>query len=157
MGEGISMTRRCTPEGIALIKQFEECRLTAYLCPASKWTCGWGETEDVTRGTTWTQEEADRRFDLRLRRTEAAVEKMLMGTKVPDSVFSAMVSWVYNVGEGAAAKSTLVRKVRAGDLMGGWSELPRWCHSNGVLLSGLVRRRKAEQDLWLGPRRNSAL
>lgn len=144
------MTRRCTPEGIALIKHFEDCRLVAYLCPASKWTCGWGETEGVTRGTTWTQEEADRRFDLRLRRTEAAVERMLMGTRVSDNIFSALVSLAFNIGEGAAAKSTLVRKLRAGDAMGAWSELPRWCHANGVLLPGLVRRRKAEQDLWLG-------
>ena len=150
------MTRRITPEGVALIKEFEQCRLISYLCPAMKWTCGWGETEGVAKGTVWTQEEADRRLELRLRRTEVAVEKMLMGARVPDSVFSAICSWVYNVGESAAAKSTLIRKVRAGDLTGGWAELPRWSHANGVLLPGLVRRRKAEQDLWLGPRRLSA-
>lgn len=142
------MTRRTNAAGVALIREFEGCRLIAYRCPANRWTCGYGETENVGPATVWTQAEADRRLDLRLRRTEAAVEKMLMGTRVSDNQFSSLVSLAYNIGETALARSTLIRKLRAGDTLGAFSEFPRWAHSRGQLLPGLVRRRRAEQELF---------
>jgi lysozyme len=142
------MTRCTNAAGVAIIREFEGCKLKAYRCPANRWTCGYGETENVGPTTVWTQEEADRRLALRLRRTEAAVEKMLLGTRVSDNQFSALVSLTYNIGETAFAKSTLLRKLRAGDTLGAFSEFPRWAHANGQLLSGLVRRRRAEQELF---------
>ena len=142
------MTRRTNAAGVAIIQEFEQCKLKAYRCPANRWTCGWGETENVGPTTIWTQQEADRRLELRLRRTEAAVERMLMGTRVSDNQFAALVSLAYNIGETALAKSTLLRKLRAGDTLGAFSEFPRWAHSNGQLLSGLVRRRRKEQELF---------
>ena len=50
---------KTSDRGIALIKSFERCRLTAYLCPSGVWTIGYGHTAGVTRGQTITQAEAD--------------------------------------------------------------------------------------------------
>lgn len=143
------MPRRITPEGEALIKEFERLALSSYRCPAGRWTISYGLTgPDIGPGMVWTAEKCEAEFQKRLRYVEGQVERMLMGTKVSDGCFSAIVSWVWNVGMGDAEKSTLIRKLRSGDQQGAWSELPRWCHGGGTLLPGLVRRRKAEQDLW---------
>jgi lysozyme len=143
------MTRRIIKEGEDLIREFEGLRLDAYQCAAGVWTCGIGETgSDVRKGVTWTAAYAEERFQRRLRIVEEQVEKMLLGAHVPDSVFAVLVSMTFNCGADAISKSTLVRKVRKGDLLGAYSEIPKWCHSKGQLIAGLVRRRAAEQKLW---------
>lgn len=143
------MPRRVTPEGIALIKKYEGYSNSAYKCPAGKWTISYGLTgQDIRQGTIWTDEQCQRRFDARLAQFEADVERLLLGARVSDGCFSALVSLAWNIGIDAFAKSTCLRKLRAGDHTGAWSELPRWVHSNGVLLPGLVKRRAAEQALW---------
>jgi lysozyme len=143
------MARRITAEGEALIKKYEGYRNTAYRCPAGRWTIGYGLTgPDIRQGTVWTDERCESEFQRRLRQTEADVERLLLGARVSDGCFSAIVSLTWNIGIDAFAKSTLLRKLRAGDPAGAWSELPRWVHSNGQLLPGLIKRRAAEQDLW---------
>lgn len=143
------MARRILPEGEQLIQKFEGCRLESYVCSGGRWTVGWGETgPDIRKGTVWTQEQADARFQARLRKIEGEVEMMLKGQRIPDSVFSALVCLAYNIGTDALSKSTLMRKLRKADFLGAWAEYPRWVHAAGTMLPGLIRRRKAEQDLW---------
>ncbi|MBU5885687.1 glycoside hydrolase family protein, partial [Vibrio cholerae O1] len=48
--------------------------------------------------------------------------------QLPDGVRIALASFVYNVGAGAYGGSTLVRKLKAGDLVGACRELPRWSY-----------------------------
>jgi len=55
---------------------------------------------------------------------------------------AAIVSWSYNVGTGAACKSTLVRKMNAGQEF--CSELKKWDRAGGMVLPGLTKRRQAE-------------
>jgi lysozyme len=50
---------KTSAEGIALIKKFEGCELTAYQCSASVWTIGYGHTSGVEEGDTCTQDEAE--------------------------------------------------------------------------------------------------
>ena len=99
--------------GLDLIKSFEgyldkqpdgSCK--AYRCPANVWTCGWGCTEGVTMNTHWTQAEATEKLRGELAKHEAAVLNLV---KVPitQAQFDALVSFSYNVGSGALAKSTL--------------------------------------------------
>ena len=61
----------------------------------------------------------------------------------------AVVSWSYNVGTGAACRSTLVRKANAGDLYGACDELLRWNRAGGRVLNGLTNRRKAERAMCI--------
>lgn len=137
--------------GIALIQRSESCRLRAYLCPAGVWTAGFGATgPDIGPDTVWTQEQADERFVRDLQRFEREVESLL--TFEPTSnEFSALVSFAYNVGVGALAKSTLLRKFNAGDIEGAANEFLRWNKAAGKVLAGLTRRREAERDLFLSP------
>ena len=46
-------------EGIALIKKFEGCRLTAYQDSVGVWTIGYGHTKDVDEGLEITKQEAE--------------------------------------------------------------------------------------------------
>ena len=133
--------------GLDLIKSFEGCRLTAYVCPAGVLTIGFGSTgPHVTPGKTITQAEADALLLKDLVRFEKAVNELV---KVPISqgAYDALVSFTFNCGEGAFAESTLLRKLNAGEDPNATAktELPRWTNSG---LAGLVRRRAAEVDLF---------
>lgn len=63
---------------------------------------------------------------------------------------AALISWMYNVGETAFYKSTLLRKLNAGDVTGACNELPKWVYAKGKKINGLVNRRADEQALCLG-------
>lgn len=139
--------RRCNAAGIALIKSFEKLELKAYRCPAGVWSIGWGSTRHVTPGMVITLEEAEERFRRDLAEAETAVSRMVRA-KITDDQYAALVSWCFNVGEGNAAKSTLIRKVNAHQWLEAWSEFPRWCHAGGKISGGLIRRRAAEQSLF---------
>jgi lysozyme len=140
--------RRCNAAGVAIIKQFEELRLEAYQCPAGKWTVGYGHTgRDVYKGLKITPERAEELLRLDLAVAEAAVSRIVR-TKITDDQFAALCSWVFNVGEMNASKSTLIRKLNAQDFLSAWAEFPKWVHSGGKILNGLIRRRAAEQDLF---------
>ena len=134
-------------KGLELIKSFEGLRLRAYLCPAKVWTIGYGHTGDVRGGQVITQSQADDLLKQDLRRFEIAVRKLV---KVPltQNQFDALVSFAYNVGEAALSRSTLLRKLNAGDLAGTKLEFAKWNKGGGKVLAGLTRRRDAEANLF---------
>lgn len=142
------MTRRISDEGLALIKRWEGCRLTAYRDVAGVLTIGYGSTgAHVRPGLTVTQAEADQLLIKDLARFERAVEALV---KVPlnDGQFAALVSFAFNVGEGAFARSTLLKKLNASDYASVPKELMKWVHAGGKKVEGLVNRRAAEGGLW---------
>lgn len=130
----------------ALIKRFEGCRLTPYICPAGVWTCGWGSTgPDVFPGRAWTQEYADRRMAmdaLRFAKQTAMCCPDLIGDRL-----CAIGDFAYNLGAGALKASTLRKRLNAGDWVGARQELRRWVRGGGRVLPGLVIRREAEARL----------
>ena len=134
-------------KGLELIKSFEGLRLRAYLCPAKVWTIGYGHTGDVRGGQVITQSQADDLLKQDLRRFEIAVRKLV---KVPltQNQFDALVSFAYNVGEAALSRSTLLRKLNAGDLAGTKLEFAKWNKGGGKVLAGLTRRRADEATLF---------
>jgi lysozyme len=141
------MTTTSKRAGLGLIKQFEGCRLTAYLCPAGVWTIGWGRTTNVKRGDTCTQAQADAwlvaEYDAFERRVRALVKVPLTTNQL-----GALVSFAYNVGTGALASSTLLRLLNAGQYEAAAQQFARWNKAGGRVLSGLTRRRKAEAELF---------
>ncbi len=58
-GDNLWRTKRIGQAGLALIKQYEGCRLAAYKCSAGVWTIGYGHTAGVHSGMTITQAQAD--------------------------------------------------------------------------------------------------
>lgn len=80
---------------------------------------------------------------------ETAVLKLLGNAKVSSNQLGALVSFAYNLGSGALAKSTLLKKHLAADYAGAAKEFARWTKGGGKVLPGLVKRRAAEATLYL--------
>lgn len=135
--------------GEDLIKSFETLKLIAYLDQRGRWTCGWGHTgADVVEGTTCTPAQAEEWFQ---RDTQAAVDGVdtSIQTNVTQNQFDALVSFTFNVGVSAEAHSTMARLINARDFTGAAAQFPLWDHVDGVPNPGLLRRRQAEQALFL--------
>lgn len=135
--------------GLALLKSFEQCRLTAYQDSGGIWTIGWGHTgPEVHGGLSWDQAHADAALVLDL---QVAVVGVMKGLDIAlgQNAFDALVCFVYNVGVHAFQGSTLLRLVNAGHDAS--AEFLRWDRVGGVESAGLLRRRGAERSLFLLP------
>lgn len=140
-------------EGLALIKSFESCRLTAYPDPGTggePFTVGWGHTgPEVFKGMIIPRDQADAWLAEDVAKFERCVERALT-VKVTDNQFSACVSLAYNIGCVAFQRSTLVRLMNQGDEDKAADEFLKWNKSGGQVMRGLTRRREAERSLFLG-------
>lgn len=130
-----------------LVRQFEGCRLAAYICPAGVPTIGVGRTRGVKMGDRCSVQQADLWLTEDLQDAEAAVSSLV---KVPLSQgqFDALVSFVFNLGASAFTKSTLLKRLNAGLPVAAADEFKRWVYSGGVRLKGLVDRRAAEEAMF---------
>ncbi|WP_353797782.1 lysozyme [Enterobacter cloacae] len=140
-------------KGIALIKEFEGCRLTAYQDSVGVWTIGYGWTQPVDGkpirpGMTIKQETAERLLKTGLVSYESDVSR-LVKVSLTQGQFDALVSFTYNLGARSLSTSTLLRKLNAGDYAGAADEFLRWNKAGGKVLNGLTRRREAERALFL--------
>lgn len=138
--------------GIALIKQFESCRLTSYQDGAGIWTLGWGHAQGITQGMTCTQAQADDWFEEDI----SFVSKVVSGLVPPGlnpNQFSACVSLAYNIGTGRFASSTLLKLLRlsSGNYSAASAEFLRWDKVDGNVSDGLLERRTSEQKLFNTP------
>ena len=133
--------------GLDLIKQFEGLYLKAYRCPAGVPTIGYGHTAGVAMGQTITQQQADDYLRRDVRQFERAVAR-LVTVPLTQGQFDALVSFAFNLGDGALAQSTLLRLLNAGDYAGAAAQFDRWNKAGGRVLPGLVRRRAAERALF---------
>lgn len=144
---------------VNLIKAFEGLHdvkddgfVHAYRCPAGKWTIGWGSTmfngKPVTRGMTITKDEAD---NLLIDDITSHAEPIHRLVTVPltQPQYDALASFIFNVGAGNFARSTLLKKLNRGDYDGAAREFARWNKAKGKVLRGLTRRRTAEAALFM--------
>jgi len=148
-------------KGIELIKNFEGCHLRGYLCPADIPTIGWGTTvypdgTKVREGDRITQAQADEYLEYDLKNKYSGyVKQSNIHEKLQNSnEFSALVSFVYNVGRGGVhIPNSIFRRIANGENYKKVvaEELPRWTLGGGRRLPGLVRRREAELELFFSP------
>lgn len=131
-------------DGLALIKSFEGCHLTAYKCPAGVWTIGYGHTKGIIPGMKITQVQADQFLREDCGAAESNVNKYNNKYLWTQNEFDALVSFAYNVGSinqltanGTRDKATIAKKIL------------EYNKGGGKVLNGLVRRRKAEQEMFL--------
>ena len=135
---------------VALVGGFEGLRNYAYRDPIGIPTICFGETRGVKMGQYKTTAECKDMLADRLVEFETGMVRCLKAPeKVPDPSYAAFLSFTYNVGVGAFCKSTLARKVNAGDLRGGCDELLKWDRAAGIRLPGLTKRRQQERALCL--------
>lgn len=143
---------RISDKGINLIKQYEGCKLFAYRDSVGVATIGYGHTKGVRMGQAITQKQAD---DF-LREDITEAEKVLnnMGINFTQNQFDALCSWIFNLGTGNFIHSTMA--IRIGTGAGDEAitdELIRWHNAGGKPLLGLMRRRVAEANMFLGRER----
>lgn len=145
---------KISPRGLELIKDFEGFSSTSYLCPAKIPTIGWGNTfyEDgrkVKLGEQISKTDALKLLEVIANRDFADKIFPAIKVKVTQNQFDAMVSLAYNIGVGAFLKSTLLKKVNAGDFAGAGEEFLKWNKASGKEVLGLTRRREREKQLFL--------
>lgn len=142
---------KISENGKNLIKNFEGLRLKAYKCSSGVLTVGYGHTgSDVKENMIITKEQAEKLFDADVLVHSNNVSK-LVRVKLNQNQFDALVSFEYNVGYGNFSKSTLLKKLNAGDYTGAANEFEKWIYANKKKLKGLVKRRKKEKELYLKP------
>lgn len=135
--------------GIDLIKQFEGCELKAYKDGGGVLTIGYGHTgNDVYPDQLISEDEADQLLGDDLCRFEAGVGRILKVGVTPNQ-FSALVAFAFNVGLGSLFKSTLLTKLNDGYPAEAADEFLKWDKIHGVDSPGLLRRRRAERELFL--------
>lgn len=138
---------------VDLVKEFEGLRLTAYRDAVGVWTIGYGTTAaagvgiEPRAGMTITQADAEEYLRRGLDKFAAQIRPHI-AVPVTDNQFGAMVSLAYNIGPGAFIKSTLLRRLNAGDYIGASAQFAVWNKAGGKVLAGLTRRRAAERKLF---------
>jgi lysozyme len=136
-------------QGLALTESFEGCRLTAYADSTGIPSIGYGHTAGVQLGDTCTQEQADAWL---LEDVQTAVNDVNRLVTVPltQSEFDSLCDFVYNVGGGNFASSTMLKLLNAGNYSAAAEQFDRWDQAGGVVVAGLLRRREAEQSEFNG-------
>ena len=142
---------KTSQEGIKALCQEEGCVLRTYKCAAGVDTIGYGHTgPEVKPGMTITQAQAEALLKLDLLRFERAVETAVAPEVLTQGQFDALVSLCFNIGVGAFNKSTLVKKLRAGDLAGAAAQFTVWNRAGGVFNAALLARRTRELLRFVG-------
>lgn len=146
---------RTSDNGFKIIKEAEGLRLEPYQDVAGYWTIAYGHK--ILKGEPYypygnikriTTAQAFMILTRDVQKAEHAVNNYV---KVPltQNQFDALVSFVFNLGAGAFKKSTLLKKLNAGDYVGAAEQLPRWRFAGGKEFAGLLNRRNKEKALFL--------
>lgn len=134
--------------GINLIKSVEGYRADPYKDSAGLWTGGYGHKFGaMEKVESKTEAEWSRILAADVADAESTVNSSVKVTLLQNQ-FDALVSFVYNVGGGAFRRSTLLKKINAGDLSGAVLEFGRWNVAGGKVSSGLTNRRLAEANYF---------
>ena len=145
---------KISTKGLEIIKKYEGFSSKPYLCPSKVITIGYGSTyyEDGSKvkltDSPITQERATELLEALLVSFERAVDSYCTDT-INQNQFDSLVSFAYNCGVGNLKSSTLLRKVNVNpDNPTIKDEFLKWTKGGGKTLSGLVRRRTEEAQLY---------
>lgn len=147
---------KTSDKGVSLIKEFEGFESKAYPDPKTggkPFTIGHGTTKypsgrPVSLGESCTKEQAMQYLRNDLSQFESAVTKAVT-VPLNQNQFDALVSFTYNLGPGNLNKSTLLKKLNAGDYKAAADEFLKWVSPGSNVEAGLRRRRIAERTLFL--------
>ncbi len=136
-----------------LVAPFEGFSATPYRDPVGVWAIGFGSTRGLdNQPVTANPPPITRAQALTLvdRDLGAACATVREDVKVPLNADqqAALADFVYNLGAGNFAGSTLLRLLNAADYAGAAAQFDAWDHAGGVVLAGLLRRRAAEAKLF---------
>lgn len=130
------------------IRNEEGCKLKAYLCPAGKWTIGYGHTAGVTEGMVISQAHAEE-----LLRADVidVAQRMSSYIKAPVTKWQyiALVSLSFNVGDLRRKAPKLLHNLNSRQEDRAAHEFLDICRAGGKVVPGLKRRREKEAKLFL--------
>lgn len=138
--------------GLDLIKKCEGLRLEAYQDSVGVWTIGWGHTgPEVRNGLKipkgqaegWLLEDCEKAENCIKRNCKDVLDSM------NESQFSALVSFVFNVGCTAFSRSSMLKFLKKKDWRYAAMEFDRWVYAGKRKLPGLVTRRAMEKALFV--------
>lgn len=137
-----------------LARIFEGLRLEPYRDPSSFWTVGYGhlltrDKSDLLDKTPITTEEAEALLTSDLTKAARSVLR-LCHVPLTEGRFSALIDFTFNLGAGNLQISTLLRLINREDYVSAVDEFPKWVYAGGIKLPQLVKRRKAEAELFMG-------
>lgn len=141
-------------KNVDAIKDHEKLRLTAYLPTKNDvWTIGWGHTKTAKQGMVITEAQAEQLLRQDLDWVEDTIKRLV---KVPleQNQFDALASLIFNIGGANFTKSTVLRKLNAGDYKGAadaflmWDKQKDRVTGNMIKLRGLTIRRNEERALF---------
>lgn len=139
-----------------LVKEFEGLRLKAYKDAVGVWTIGYGTTAAAGLGITpkagmvITEAYAEALLLKGLEKFAVSIRPKITAP-INENEFGAFLSLAYNIGPGAFAKSSALKKFNAGDKAGAANAILLWNKAGGKVLAGLTRRRGRERELFLTP------
>ncbi|MBS0918516.1 lysozyme [Providencia rettgeri] len=135
---------------VAMVTEFEGYDPNPYLDPIGVLTVCYGHTgPDIIPTKTYTKDECKALLEKDLAIVAKAVNPLIK-VDIPDYTRAALYSFTYNVGTGAFSRSTLLKKLNAGDQAGACNELKRWIYAGGIKWKGLMTRREVEKAVCLG-------
>ena len=130
--------------GLAFTEGFEGCKLTSYQDSGGIWTIGYGHIAGISPDMNCTQEQAD----LWLKEdTQSSVDTVnrLVDIQLNQEEFDALVDFVFNLGAGSFASSSMLKYINSNKLDLAALEFQKWDHCGGKVVQGLLNRRIAEQ------------
>jgi lysozyme len=145
--------RDISEHGFEIIREFEGFRTNAYLDTGGVWTIGYGTIKypdgtKVKKGDTCTQGQAELWLKNDCQWVDACLDRYVKGS-INQNQFDALASFIYNVGETAFVKSTMLTLINNGDLKAAALQFDRWVYDNGVKVGGLANRRVKEKELFI--------
>lgn len=140
---------RCSPE--KFVEQEEGTRCRAYQDQRGVWTIGSGHTgPEVHEGLVWTESQCLAALHKDLSAAEYTVAQDVT-VSLNQNEFDALTSLCFNIGRGAFASSTVLRKLNAGDREGAANAFLMWNEIDHKESDSLTNRRKRERALFLEP------
>ena len=153
--EEVDISNTISNELCDFIAYFEGCRLEAYYCSSNVLTIGIGCTrKEVTSLGTITKERAYTELKKDVNKYAAGVDDLCNKSNVKLKSYErdALISFAFNCGISALEKSTLwyniTKGIRDKDILS--KNFLRFVKSSsGEVIQGLVKRRRAEAELFL--------
>lgn len=158
-----SSTLKFSFKGITLLKSIEELALTPYDDQTGKDITAWVKGATIGYGhliskPEWakyknglTKERANTLFLTDIAPFESAVKKHIT-TTLSQQEFDALVIFVFNIGKGAFASSSVVKMINNPNAVTSFKTLESawkaWKKSQGKVMKGLVNRRNAEWEIY---------
>lgn len=135
---------------IGMIAYFEGVEYKPYKDVVGVTTVCFGHTgADIIPTKTYSESECLALLEKDLSKVRKGVDPLIK-VDIDDNTRAAIYSFAYNVGTGAFARSTMLKKLNAGDIAGACNELKRWTYAGGKEWKGLITRREIENAVCLG-------